>query len=255
MKLGCILPILAIGLVAVGGQGLYVGLTNRTPMIMTYQEFLQKKPSTGWIEISDARLNVLAAIHQSNRFTGSIKQAYVPVMSKSAPEDEGQTDSKVHLLLLTTDETILKSVKDVQAATGDGGGLAARLQQRLDAKKKGAAKAEVPEKDAALENMARFMVENRDRLIIDRPVRGLLQFGLDSRSRDRRKIQSLDPDIAEDFAVLEDGAQPQLGSSIFMILAGLGLAALLFGRAGKSTSSTPPTATTPGEPVPPSPGT
>jgi hypothetical protein len=43
MRLGCFLITLAIGLIAVGSQGLYVGLTNRTPIAMTYQEFLQKE--------------------------------------------------------------------------------------------------------------------------------------------------------------------------------------------------------------------
>ena len=122
MKLGCFLPILAVGLVAVGSQGLYVGLTNRTPIAMTYEEFLRKRPSSGWIEISDARLDVLSAIHESSRLTGAIKRVYVPVGSSAAGEGKGGGDDRNHLLLLTKDEAILKTLKDLEASTGGGGG-------------------------------------------------------------------------------------------------------------------------------------
>ncbi len=234
MKLGCLLPILAIGFVVVGAQGLYVGLTNRTLTTMTYQEFLQKKPSSGWVEVSDARLNLLTAIHESNRFTGTIKKVYLPVGSSAAGEHVGD-DNKIHLLLVTEDETILKTVKDLESATGGGGGLMGRLNRRIEANRKPEAKKnEPPAKDDALENALHFMAENADKVLVNRPVRGLLQFGLDSDSRDRQKIQALDPDIAADFAVLEDGEQPQLAASVFMIIAGIGLAGLLIRRARRA---------------------
>jgi hypothetical protein len=228
MKLGCLLPILAIGLIAIGAQGLFVGLTNRTPQVMTYQEFLQKKPSSGWIEISDAQLDLLSAIHESNRFTGTIKTVYVPIHSSTAGEGAG--DDTIHLLLLTKDEAILKTLKDLQAATGGGGGLIKRLKRRVEEKQKPDTATEKPKGDAGVESALRFMIENRDRVFITRPVRGLLQFGLDSRSRDRRKIRALNADIAPEFAVLEDGAEPQLAMSLFMVAGGLGLSAFLLAR-------------------------
>ncbi|HEV3313093.1 MAG TPA: hypothetical protein VG815_21495 [Chloroflexota bacterium] len=249
MKLGCLLPILAIGLVGVGGQGLYVGLTNRTPTVMSYQEFLQKKPSSGWIEISDARLDLLTAIHESNRFTGTIKRVYIPI--RPAATDSGEGEGPIHLLLLTKDEAILNTLKDLEAVTGGGGGLIGRLKRQVEANKKGAAGTEPEPKDSGLENAIRFMIENQDKVRIDRPVRGLLQFGLDSKSRDRRKIQGLNPDIAPDFAVLEDGAQPELATSAFMVIAGLGLAGLYVARLGRARSSTEPASGSPGESSPP----
>jgi hypothetical protein len=230
MRLGCFLTILAIGLAALGAQGLYVGLTNRTPTVMTYHEFLQKMPSSGWIEISDARMNLLSAIHESNRITGNIKKVYVPVESQAQDEAAGGRDDKIHLLLLTQDEAILKTVKDLEAATGGGGGVVGRLKRRLDANRKGTPETEPVAKDAGLVNAFRFMAQNPDAILINRPVRGLLQFGLDSNSRDRRKIQALSADIAPDFAVLEDGTQPQFVSSALMFIAGLGLAGLLVAR-------------------------
>ena len=251
MKLGCLLPILAIGLIAVGGQGLYVGVTNRTPATMTYQEFLQKKPSSGWIEVSDARLDLLSAIHESNRLTGTIKQVYIPVTSSAVGEADGGGDGKIHLLVLTKDEAILKTLKNMEAATGGGGGLLGRLKQRVEANQKGKAGTEPPAKDAAMETALRFMIENSDKVVINRPVRGLLQFGLDSKSRDRRKIQGLNPDIAPDFAVLEDGTEPQVAASAFMVIAGLGLAGFLLARAGKSGTTTQPVTGSPAEPSSP----
>jgi hypothetical protein len=252
MKLGCILPILAIGLVAVGAQGLYVGLTNRKPSAMTYQEYLEKKPSSGWLEISDARLNLLSAIHESNRFTGTIKKVYIPVGSSAAGEREGDGDGKIHLLLLTKDEAVLQTLKALETATGGGGGLIGRLKNRVEANKKGESGPKTVAPDPGVEKALRFMVENRDKVVISRPVRGLLQSGLDSMSHgDRRKIQAMDPNIAEDFAVLEDGAQPQVAASFAMIVAGLGLAGLLLFRARRSRQSTPSAAGSPGESSPP----
>ena len=235
MKLGCILPILAIGLVAVGAQGLYVGLTNRKPSAMTYQEFLEKKPSSGWLEISDARLNLLSAIHESNRFTGTIKKVYIPVGSSAAGEREGDGDGKIHLLLLTKDEAILQTLRGLEAATGGGGGLIGRLKNRVLANKKGEAGPQTVAADPAVEKALSFMVENRDKVVISRPVRGLLQSGLDSMSHgDRRKIQAMDPNIAEDFAVLEDGAQPQVAASFAMMAAIAGASPALQGRTALS---------------------
>ncbi|MFO0951637.1 MAG: hypothetical protein U0835_10900 [Isosphaeraceae bacterium] len=245
MKLGCFLPLVAVGLVAVGGQNLYVGLTNRTPSVMTYREFLQKRPSSGWIEISDARLDLLEAIHESSRLTGSIKKVYVPVGSSAAGEEE----EPVHLLLVTKDPTILKTLKDLEAATGGGGGLIGRMKRSAQKARQREAGTAPPSGDAGLENALRFMVENRDQLILNRPVRGLLQFGLDSKSRDRRKIQDLDPKIAPDFAVLEDGAQPEIAASVGMIF--LGLAGLLLVWKTKARPTTPPAVGSPGEPEPP----
>jgi hypothetical protein len=249
MKLGCILPIVVIALLVGGLQGLYVGLTNRTPTSMTYQEFLQKKPSSGWIEISDARLNLLSAIHESNRLTGAIKKVYIPVGSPASSDGAG--DDKIHLLLLSKDEAILKTVNDLKAATGGGGGLAGRLKRRADASQKRDTGTETPSRNDEAGNALRFMLENRDKVFINRPVRGLLQFGLDSKSRDRRKIQALDSDIAPDFAVLEDGEQPQLATSALMLIGGLGLGVLLLARGLKAGPSTSLAPTLPGVSSPP----
>lgn len=249
MRFGCFLLLLTIGFVVVGLQGLFVGLTNRTLSTMTYQEFLQKKPSRGWIEVSDARLNLLSAIHESNRFTGTIKKLYIPVGSPAAGEGEG--DDKTHLLLLTEDEELLKTVKDLEAATGGGGGLLGRLKRRVEEDKKREAGTKTPEGDAALENALRFVVENHDKVIINRPVRGLLQFGVESVTSDRSKIQALDPNIASDFAVLEDGAEPHVGASAFTLIIGLGLAGLLLARARRARPATPTAPAMPDESSPP----
>ena len=95
------------------------------------------------------------------------------------------------------------------------------------------------------------MAENADKVLLNRPVRGLLQFGLDSDSRDRGKIQGLDPNIATDFAVLEDGEQPQLAASVFMIIAGIGLGGLLIARARRAGPPNQPVSGSPGESSPP----
>ncbi len=241
MRAGCFLPILAIGLVSTGIYGLYVSLAAGNLTAMTYEEFLRKKPSTGWIEVSDAQLNLVSAIHESNRITGTINKLYIPVTSSAAGKGEG--DDMVHLLLLTKDEAILKTLKDLEAATGGGGGLAGRFKRLAEATKKqeaGTKKQEAgtktPEGEDGLEKALRFMVENRDKFLINRPVRGLLQLGFGSSSRDRRRIQALDDNIAPDFAVLEDGEEPHVGIAVGMIILGLALAGGLVARALRAGS-------------------
>jgi hypothetical protein len=256
MRFGCVLWFVALALIVGGVQGLYVGLANRTVQAMAYREFLQKKPSSGWIEITDARLNLLGAIGQSNRFTGTVKQLYIPVGS-SAEGEGGGDDEKIQLLLLTRDNDILATVKDFQEATGGGGGLAGKIKRRVQAERdrqKGGV-ASTPKKDDEAEAL-RFVLQNRDRFLIDRPVRGLLQFGLDSRARDRDRIQRLDPDIAPDFAVMEDGSEPQVGLSAFLLVCGLGLGALLLRSAGRWRSAGDEETAASGDPAPgPGPGT
>jgi hypothetical protein len=102
-----------------------------------------------------------------------------------------------------------------------------------------------------MENALRFLIENGDKDVINRPVRGLLQFGLNSESRDRRKIQGLNPDIAPDFAVLEDGTEPEVGASAFMVIAGLGLGGWLLARARRAGPPAQPATGSPGESSPP----
>ena len=80
-----------------------------------------------------------------------------------------------------------------------------------------------------------FMAQNLDRLVITRPVRGLIQFGLDSNHGDRQRIQAQDPKIARDFAVLEERTQPRFLGSLFMVIAGLGLTLLLIAGAAAKT--------------------
>jgi hypothetical protein len=234
MKLGCFLTLLAIGFIVMGAQGVYVGATNRAPHVMTCREFLESKPSSGWIEISDARLNLLSAISQSNRFTGTIKQVYIPVDSTAVGEDRG--DGQIHLLLSTKDEAILQTMKDLRAVTGDTGGLLGELKRRVEARAKREnngkeeTKTPAPASDAELQNATRFLAQNADKVVIIRPVRGLIQFGLESDHGDRSKIRALDSKIASDFAVLEDGAQPEFAGSLVMLVVGLGLAAFLITR-------------------------
>jgi hypothetical protein len=245
-----------MGLIVVGAQGVYIGVTNRRPSVMIYHAFLQKKPSSGWIEVSDARLNLLSALSQSNRLTGTIYRVYIPVDSSAA--DESRDDGLIHLLLSTKDKEILQTMKDLRAGTGGDGGLIGKLKRRVEAntKREADSKAETktraPAADVGVENATRFMAQNVDRLIITRPVRGLIQFGLDSDHRDRTKIKGLDPKIAPDFAVLEDGEQPEIGGSVFAVIAGLGLAILVIARAtAKARLSTPPAPGSPGESEPP----
>src|SRR5262249_13692056 len=88
-------------------------------------------------------------------------------------------------------------------------------------------------------------VQNRDRLFLDRPLRGTIQFGLDIDRKDRRKIAALDKDLADDFAVLEDGKRPEAVLSGIMFLVGLALTAYLILRAASGGKRATPAQSAP----------
>jgi hypothetical protein len=56
------------------------------------------------------------------------------------------------------------------------------------------------------------VIDNQDQVIISRLVRGLIQFGIDSNDGDRRRIHALDPKIAPEFDVPEDGKRSEVAS-------------------------------------------
>jgi len=230
MRLGCFLFMLAIGLVVGGAQGLIVGLTNLRPTVVTIEEFSKARPGRGWYEMRGGQLDLTEAITESNRITGKITSAYVPVV----PTSEEASDGKVHLLLLTKDESVLKTLTDFQKAAGAGGGLAGavrRSKERREKKGQG---------DADQENVAgalTFLLQNCDTLILDRTVSGTIQFGIDAKSKDRRKLAAIDQDLAKDFAIMEDGKRPDLLFSVVCLVAGPGLSAFLAPRIARGGSA------------------
>src|SRR3954468_19727115 len=76
MRLGCIPPLLAIGLLVGGGQGVYTWLSNREPKVMDIDEYLAKMPSDKWVRITGGTTDFADATFLSNRFSGQVTEVY-----------------------------------------------------------------------------------------------------------------------------------------------------------------------------------
>jgi hypothetical protein len=54
-SLGCLGYIAVLGLLIVGGQGVYVALKNPEPLEITVADYIAKKPNAEWMKLSEAQ--------------------------------------------------------------------------------------------------------------------------------------------------------------------------------------------------------
>ncbi|QEH38813.1 hypothetical protein OJF2_74230 [Aquisphaera giovannonii] len=209
MRLGCFVVLIAVVMVIGGGQGLYMGLVHRECRVLSYDEFVKEKPRHGWFQVNGCRLNLVEAMYRS-KLIGGVKEAYIPVRGTSGE------DSPTHLLVLTKDPEILGTINDLR---------------KLD---KG-------DEAAALKALA----ANRDRLVSTRDVKGMLQYGIDVKSRVGDRLSRLDSSLAPDYVILEEGKAPELGFSLFIFLGGLALSGYLAYRLFSRPSGPSPAADEP----------
>jgi hypothetical protein len=183
-----------------GGQGIYTVLTNRKPLVMTFAEYAEKRPDVKWVELKDTQLDLTDATFSG--LLGSVSEVYIPLHPKDAP-----SGSKIPALLLTRDAEVLDLVREMKA---------------------------LPDEKTTLE----FFIKNRERLFPVRDVRGLLQFGIESSDKKRRKVAALNDNLTADFVVVEEGKRPEVGSSLFFVVAGFVAMWLCWFR--KSGTKSPP---------------
>lgn len=208
MRLGCLLPIVSIALVVGGGQGLYTVVTNRKPTEVTIQDFLKQAPDAKWIKVTGGELDTVNSVYNSGITKGDAKEIYVPVV----PDGVDSTKEPIQLLLLTKDPELVSFINE---------------SRKLD------------EGTTTEEQAMEFMAKNLAKLRPARDVEGLVQFGIDSDDKKRKKIKALYNNLAEDAIILEDGKKPEAGQSAFLLLGGLGLGGFLASRSMKKSSPPP----------------
>jgi hypothetical protein len=212
ISLNLVRYILPIGFFIGGGQALYTALTNREPYSVTYADYVQKHPDHKWVELKETRLDVLSSITSGP--LGTVTQAYVPLHAPGEPDD-----AKVAALLHTRDPKLIDLVKQLKA---------------------------LPDEKAVVE----FVMKNRESVFPQQTIRGLVQSGLDSDSKKRRKIAKLDANLTDDFAVIEDGKKPDMMMGIILLVAGFPAAYFCWFWRSKTPEGIP---TTPSGTPPPMP--
>ena len=175
-----------IGLFWAGGQSLYTAFTNRTPNVLSYQDYTRAKSDADWLVITNCQLDLTRACYLSYVGDKNPYEYYVPV------ESRGATTGTVHILLKTADPGLKSIIAEMNKLNSD--------------------------KDARV-----WLQKNRQRAFPRQDVRGLVRYGIDLKSSDRDQLAHADKDIAQDFIILESDAQPSFASGIAYTGSGLAL--------------------------------
>ena len=189
--------ILLMGLIAlgVGATELRESLATKAPAALTWPQFVAQKPKAGWLQVSGAQLDVTSALWVESKLGGEIGNIYVPARAKGG---EMGDESPIEMLVKIDDPKIAATVRELK-----------ELDKGTD--------------EAAL----KYVLTNADKLIIERPLVGTLADGFDTvDSSDKSAIQKAGVALASDFVILQEGATPDKGGRIFMIVVGLGLSLL-----------------------------
>ncbi|MEO5917445.1 MAG: hypothetical protein ABIS50_24670 [Luteolibacter sp.] len=212
MRLGCLLPLLSLGLIIGGGQSIYTGFKNRKVTEITIDSLIAKKPDAEWLRIQGGVLDTMNSSYTSSFGVGKANELYIPLV----PPQTDSRKTQIHVLVLTKDPALLEFNNQVQEIGKSGPGSGA---------------------------MDRYVMSNLDKLHVARPVEGVVQFGLDADDKKTRKIRELYDNLAPDTIILEEGKKPSMGTGIAMMIGGLFIGGLLIrssGRKDAAGEATPP---------------
>lgn len=186
-NLGLLMLFFAAALSWGGGQGVYTAVSNSEPTSVTMEEYAESQPDAKWLELRDAYVNVLQGAHMYKVYADSMAPTstiYLPVF---ASREESMGTPRV---ILETSDPELTGIYNTMTA--------------------------VPE-----EEFDSWMEENWERVESVRTVRGLVSFGIDLESKTQDLLRGAYD--AEEFILIVDGEQPAMGSSLFLLLIGIGL--------------------------------
>lgn len=176
----------AIGLVWSGGQGVLTASTSRQPSATTCADFTAGKVDSKWLELRDCLAFLPGGSHfyrENSDPHGPADQVYIPLYVPTA--QDGET---AHVVMATRDPAILAIYNGFPyGANGD-------VQKA-------------------------YIEKHADRMNEVRTVRGLVRFGVDLDDRERGML--VGEGIADDFIIVDEGAEPEMGTSLFMIVGGL----------------------------------
>ncbi len=224
MRLGCLLPMVSLAMVIGGGQSIFTAVSNRKPTEVAMEGILQKAPSAKWLRIKGGVLDVANAGYSSMFGVANAASLYIPLV---LPEEDS-SEGIIRVLVLSKDPELVGFINDMREVD--------RNQAAPDAKKE-------------------FLLQNLSKLRVARNVEGVVQYGIEAGGKKERKIRQLYGNLASDVLILEEGARPDMGLGVFMLVGGLALGWYLMMRpiAGEPQPPVPPHSPLPGSGPPPLP--
>ncbi|HOX07006.1 MAG TPA: hypothetical protein PK280_11440 [Planctomycetota bacterium] len=185
-KLGCLGLLFTAGMAVAGARFAWQGLTNRQLTVVDYQDFVQQRPKAEWIKLTNTKMLVTDAI-VATKF-GSPTGLYLPVRGK----DEAG-GGPVHVLLKTQDPDTLKRVAALQSAGASG-----KSEREL------------------------LGILSQDGIYVEMEVKGLAEKGTGLKDKELKKLRAAEKQLAEDFVIIDHGAEPHFFLALVFMLAGIG---------------------------------
>lgn len=183
---GCLLIIITLGLLWGGGQEIYTSIRNQKPLVMTCQEYLDQRPSSEWVTLTDARLDFLNSAVLKSKLGDRTKEVFIPLKGKN------DNPERAIQLLLASDSAETISLMDTMSVALE--------------------KAKTPA-DVSPDILEKFREV--------KTVSGLIRFGINADSRTEEKLAKLGLPLAADYVMLNEGKSPSAVTGLIMF--GLGL--------------------------------
>jgi hypothetical protein len=194
------LIMVTIALLWGGGQGTLTLLTNLSPKRYSVDTYIQKRPPEKWLQLADGELNMLEVSYMSILGVGPLTEIYIPL--RPVGYKDGDRDQ---ILVATKDPELLDLAWELRDAKSS-------------------------------EEIARVILQSGKSLSIHRDVKGLIREGIDLKDSDVRKLRKVNPNLADDFIILAEGARPE-PTAILLLVAGLFLGAYLLKKLFRAKTS------------------
>lgn len=192
--------VIAVPLLFAGGAMTQSEREFPAPVVLTYAEFVKRKPEKGWYRIKEAALDLSEAAWVELPGTGLISDIHIPVHGL----EEDTEHEPIRVLLIPEEGELTSTVREM-----------ARIQ-----------------KDEGEKAATEFVNRNMDRFWIERDVEGTIPSGFEQMATESAEINKVYGErLAEGHLVLSDSrVTPGTGAVLYrtgQVLLGLACAGLL----------------------------
>lgn len=182
-----ILLVFGIGGLVVGWQKMHTAMANRKPTVMGYADYAKGKPTAEWLTLTNCQLNLVHSCYLSyngDNDAGNQDTYYIPVF------DPASDSKEVHVLLKSRNSIFLKTIQEMTNL---------KTEQEAEA----------------------WAKKNHDRIFPHADVTGLVVSGIDLKDQEREELAKTQKNIAEDFVIIDEDAQPSFAAGAGCTVAGL----------------------------------
>jgi len=192
MRFGCIIALVAFYLLIAGGQKLYDAIVNAHPKTITYSDFRNNPPDSGWYHITGCQLDLTRMLVWQK--SGQADETYIPIYAANGVDamlnrpDSDQTP----LLASFTDSATLRDIADFNQNT-----------------------------KGTVDQSAKWIITHEDEVFPVRDIEGTVRHGTDVDSDLQDKIASTLKVSSSYFDIVDAGNKPSALIGIIEVLGGL----------------------------------